>query len=166
QVGQLLDSTAARAGDGAVRGGLNLFRRALDRHPEPGPRNHRRVVTTVADGDRLRLWYVHTLAQELQGRRLVALDAGELEIGRHGCGRVEATRPTPARLWQQGLQDRARGDDDELRRRGAHRLIEVAHDVDLHARMPGIFMRLGAVALDEQLIVAIRLDVQVAFAPK
>ena len=36
--------------------------------------------------------------------------------------------------------------------------------MDLHAGMTGVFVRLGAIALDEQLVVPIRLDVQVELA--
>ena len=57
-----------------------------------------------------------------------------------------------------------RGHDDNLGRGRTHRLVQVAHDVDLHAGVVRVLVRLGSVTLDDQLVIAVRLHVQVSLA--
>src|SRR4029077_9813695 len=67
-------------------------------------------------------------------------------------------------LRQQPFQRRAGGDDDQLGRSRAHRVVEVPHHVNLHPGVLGIFMRFRPVALDQQQVVAIGLDMKVTLA--
>jgi len=69
-------------------------------------------------------------------------------------------------FWKQRFQLLARGDHHQLGGGRPHRLVEVPDDVDWHARMVRVFVRLGPVPLNQQLVVGIRLDVEVAFARK
>src|SRR4029077_10895639 len=71
-----------------------------------------------------------------------------------------------ANLWQERLESLARGDDHELRRGRPHGPLQIADDVDGHSRVVRVQVGLGPVPLDDQLIVQVRLDVEVALARK
>src|SRR6202521_1445453 len=161
-LGQLFDSTVPRAGDGVVRGGDHLGRRSLDGDTQSGPADHGRVVAAVADRHNLLPRDAKTPAQEFERGGLVALDARELEVLGHRRRDVQLPCPSAARVRQQRLEPFGGRDDDELGRGRPHRPVQVAHDVDLHAGVLRVLVCLRAIARDDQRVVAVRLNVQVA----
>src|SRR5207248_5306425 len=115
-------------------------------------------------GDDLGLRQAKALAQEPQRRGLVALDTCELEVVGRRSGDVQPAQPAPPGLGQERLEGRRRGNHDQLRCRGSHAPVQVADDVHLHARVLGVDVRFGPVPVHDQLVVAVGLDVEPAFA--